>query len=339
MPENATDARNSGTTIRLMAGVAFLLPCASPAPTRARAAGPCSRSRPCAPGGQVREHPRTGWRLWRSGTEHRHHYQHTRGRQLAVHLLPAHLLGGEGGGYDTSHSPRPRGPDLTWTSPGDERRFGAEFQETADEPASREGSAWPPAGLHHPRDFSSAAFSAAGRGERRSLGRVTVGTRPRTPRATGPSWISSRPWGYRVEWRGTELTCKEAGLIGTDIDLGDALRTSSMVVLCARADGRSRIQRRLRPTQGERPRPPRPSEGHGADIEETPDGRVVRGGRPLKGTTVDSRNDHRILMAAAVAALVADGDTIISDGECHRISYPDFVQDMRSLGARMELIP
>jgi 3-phosphoshikimate 1-carboxyvinyltransferase len=43
-------------------------------------------------------------------------------------------------------------------------------------------------------------------------------------------------------------------------------------------------------------------------------------------------------MAAAVAALVADGETVISEGECYKISYPSFVQDMRSLGANMEMI-
>ena len=77
----------------------------------------------------------------------------------------------------------------------------------------------------------------------------------------------------------------------------------------------------------------------GADIEEREDGCVVRGPSKLKGAHVSSLNDHRILMAAAVAALVAEGETIISDGDCYRISYPDFVQDMRSLGAKMEMIP
>jgi len=77
----------------------------------------------------------------------------------------------------------------------------------------------------------------------------------------------------------------------------------------------------------------------GAEVEEMADGCVVRGKSKLRGARVSSLNDHRILMAAAVAALVAEGETIISDGDCHRISYPDFVQDMRSLGAKMEMIP
>jgi len=41
-------------------------------------------------------------------------------------------------------------------------------------------------------------------------------------------------------------------------------------------------------------------------------------------------------MAAAVAALVAEGETSIGDGDCFKISYPGFVRDMVSLGASME---
>jgi 3-phosphoshikimate 1-carboxyvinyltransferase len=54
---------------------------------------------------------------------------------------------------------------------------------------------------------------------------------------------------------------------------------------------------------------------------------------------VDSFDDHRILMAAAVAALVAEGTTTISHGDCYKVSYPFFVDDMKALGADMELVP
>ena len=52
--------------------------------------------------------------------------------------------------------------------------------------------------------------------------------------------------------------------------------------------------------------------------------RRSRGRAALKGAIVDSLDDHRILMAAAIAALVAEGTTIISDGDCYKISYPRF---------------
>ena len=49
---------------------------------------------------------------------------------------------------------------------------------------------------------------------------------------------------------------------------------------------------------------------------------------PPKGAYVDPLADHRILMAATVAALVAEGETTIGDGDCFKISYPGFVKDM-----------
>ena len=75
----------------------------------------------------------------------------------------------------------------------------------------------------------------------------------------------------------------------------------------------------------------------GADIEERKDGCLVRGPCRLRGTHVEPLADHRILMAAAVAALVAEGETDIGDGDCFKISYPGFVKDMMALGASMEV--
>jgi 3-phosphoshikimate 1-carboxyvinyltransferase len=76
----------------------------------------------------------------------------------------------------------------------------------------------------------------------------------------------------------------------------------------------------------------------GAKIEERKDGCIIRGPTPLVGAEVDSLDDHRILMAAAVAALVAEGTTTISHGDCFKISYPFFLDDMKALGADMELM-
>ena len=62
----------------------------------------------------------------------------------------------------------------------------------------------------------------------------------------------------------------------------------------------------------------------GADVEERPDGLVIEGGHPLRGATVEARDDHRIAMAAAVAALVADGPTTIVGAEAAAVSFPGF---------------
>ena len=69
----------------------------------------------------------------------------------------------------------------------------------------------------------------------------------------------------------------------------------------------------------------------GADIEARPDGFVVRGPTPLRGTTVESYGDHRLAMALAVAGLLADGETVIQDAECAADSFPGFWQLLRGV--------
>ena len=60
---------------------------------------------------------------------------------------------------------------------------------------------------------------------------------------------------------------------------------------------------------------------------------LVKGGNGLKGANVHSNHDHRIAMACAVAALRADGDTIIGEADAINKSYPDFYEHLKTLGA------
>lgn len=69
----------------------------------------------------------------------------------------------------------------------------------------------------------------------------------------------------------------------------------------------------------------------GAVVEELPDGMVIEGGHPLIGASVESFGDHRIAMALAVAALVAQGETIIDGWEWVFTSFPDFIEKLDSL--------
>lgn len=66
----------------------------------------------------------------------------------------------------------------------------------------------------------------------------------------------------------------------------------------------------------------------GCDITGTEDGMIIRGGKPLHGTVLDSYLDHRIAMSFAVAGLVADGETEITNADCVNISYPGFYRDL-----------
>ena len=64
----------------------------------------------------------------------------------------------------------------------------------------------------------------------------------------------------------------------------------------------------------------------GARVEEFPDGLRVegRGAGKLRGAKIDPRGDHRIAMALAVAGLGAEGTTVIQGAECVAVSFPDF---------------
>ena len=69
----------------------------------------------------------------------------------------------------------------------------------------------------------------------------------------------------------------------------------------------------------------------GADIEGTEDGMIIHGGRPLHGATIDSHLDHRVAMSFAVAGTICDGTVDILNGDCVKISYPEFYNDLYSL--------
>jgi 3-phosphoshikimate 1-carboxyvinyltransferase len=70
----------------------------------------------------------------------------------------------------------------------------------------------------------------------------------------------------------------------------------------------------------------------GADVVETEDGMIIRGGKPLHGVVIDSKLDHRIAMTFAVTGLCADGETEILGADCVNISYPGFYKDLEKLG-------
>ena len=69
----------------------------------------------------------------------------------------------------------------------------------------------------------------------------------------------------------------------------------------------------------------------GATVEEREDGLKIPGGQTLHGTELDSFGDHRIAMAFAVAALRAEGETLIRGAESASISYPAFFENLEEL--------
>jgi 3-phosphoshikimate 1-carboxyvinyltransferase len=64
---------------------------------------------------------------------------------------------------------------------------------------------------------------------------------------------------------------------------------------------------------------------------------VIKGPVRLVGTTIDSYNDHRIVMMATIAALLANGPTTILNAQAITKSYPTFFEDFKKVGGRYEI--
>ncbi len=69
----------------------------------------------------------------------------------------------------------------------------------------------------------------------------------------------------------------------------------------------------------------------GAELTVRKDGFYIVGSQRLRGATIQSENDHRIAMAFSIAALVAQGDTEISNEDCVGVSYPNFFATLHEL--------
>ena len=135
-----------------------------------------------------------------------------------------------------------------------------------------------------------------------------------------------------------DLLVKSSALHGTTIG-GDLIPTlidelPVIAVMAACAEGTTVITdaAELRVKESDRIRAV--AEGlsaMGADITPTADGFVIHGGKPLHGAKIHTYDDHRIAMSFAVAGLAAEGETILDDESCVRISYPSFFQDLAAL--------
>ena len=140
------------------------------------------------------------------------------------------------------------------------------------------------------------------------------------------------------EKQGIRVT--KGDLKGLEMDLNatpDAL--PAMAVLGCVAEGSTKLfnvpQARIKETDRIRVMA-RELSKMGADIQEIEDGLIIRKSF-LKGTVVDGHKDHRIVMALTLAGLIARGETIITTAECVSITFPEFFEVMKGLGANIEI--
>ncbi|MBN1960932.1 MAG: 3-phosphoshikimate 1-carboxyvinyltransferase [Deltaproteobacteria bacterium] len=75
----------------------------------------------------------------------------------------------------------------------------------------------------------------------------------------------------------------------------------------------------------------------GVQAIEQPDGFIIKGPQQLKAARVDVSSDHRIALTAAVLALAAPGESILSGFEVAAVSYPGFIDVLQKLGAKVRV--
>ncbi len=76
----------------------------------------------------------------------------------------------------------------------------------------------------------------------------------------------------------------------------------------------------------------------GVNSEETENGIIINSSGKIKGGTVDSFGDHRIVMACAIMGAGSENGVVIKNAEAVRKSYPDFFEDFKKLGGVMNVI-
>lgn len=144
-------------------------------------------------------------------------------------------------------------------------------------------------------------------------------------------------FGAEVAWRDNAVTVRPRRLRGIDIDARDIPDLVPPLALAAAcADGTTRIYgaERLRIKESDRLQSVAGAlNALGAAVEILPDGLLIRGGT-LTGGTVDSQNDHRIAMLAAIASAVCSAPVTLHGAEAVQKSYPRFWADFEKLQAK-----
>jgi 3-phosphoshikimate 1-carboxyvinyltransferase len=139
--------------------------------------------------------------------------------------------------------------------------------------------------------------------------------------------------------KGSVRVRRRGGLKGITIDMGDYPDlVPTLAVVAAYAEGKTELTNishlkfkesdRLNDTATELNK-------MNISTEVGEDKMVIYGGKP-KGAELDSHNDHRLAMSLSIAALFADGSSILNGAEAVTKSYPRFFDDLRKLRARVE---
>ncbi|MCU0861079.1 MAG: 3-phosphoshikimate 1-carboxyvinyltransferase [Methanomassiliicoccales archaeon] len=343
-PEDVVDCENSGTTMRLMAGVASLLPCATvltgDASIRKRPMQPlidalrqlgveCASTRGNGLAPLIVKGPNKGSKCSIKG-------------DVSSQFISSLLICSALKEVDTEvelTTPLKSRPYVEITM-GMMRTFGARVEMNKRGFLVEGRQRYVAQSYRVPGDYSSAAFPLAAGAL--TAGVAVTGLDPEDKQGDRRIVDIMEEMGAEVRRGQSSLRVSKGRLQGITIDLADAPDLFPIAaVLGTQAKGRTEIvnAEHVRLKESDRIKATADFlKAMGAEVRETRDGCVVQGPSRLHGAIVDSLGDHRILMAAAVAAMVAQGTTSITEGDCYRISYPGFVEDMSALGANMRLV-
>lgn len=189
------------------------------------------------------------------------------------------------------------------------------------------------------RDWSQAAFllTAGALGGEISL----TGLDPDSAQGDRAIEELLRRFGADLSWKNDVLTARPGNLCGIDIDVGQIPDLAPILAVAgAFAQGHTRLLNaaRLRLKESDRLTALRRMVcSLGGHAEETKDSLIVYGS-DLSGGTADGCNDHRIVMAAAIAGLRAKHSVVITDAEAVHKSWPEFFDVYQSLGGKANVI-
>ena len=218
--------------------------------------------------------------------------------------------------------------------------FGAEAERDGNVFRIRGGTGYRPYDYMVPADFSSAAFPmvAGALG-----GRVTVtGMDMDDPQGDKAIVDILRRAGADVSVDGTEITVSRSDIRGCEVDMGNVPDLFPIVaVLLSTAEGDSRLYGapQLKFKESNRIETVvNMINAIGGDAVATDDGCIIHGRPSLRGGAIVHRGDHRIMMSAAVASIVCDGPVTMDDVECCAVSYPGFPEAMAAIGMAEEVL-
>jgi 3-phosphoshikimate 1-carboxyvinyltransferase len=191
-----------------------------------------------------------------------------------------------------------------------------------------------------PGDYSSAAFMLAAAAI--TGGDVTVrNLDPDSPQGDKAIVDHLRAFGAKVTKTSDSVRVAEGQLKGTTIDVRHTPDLFPILaVIGCMADGKTVVMggENLKEKESDRIAT---TVGFlsamGARILPKDDGCEILGGERLHGATIETEGDHRILMAASIAALASTSETRIEDDRSYGVSYPGFLRDMHQLGCRLEV--